>query len=69
MKKALRSKIGLNDFEEYQSTNATLEELEKQNSYFVNGLDKMTSPKEDIKVDDIHDQQSDESEDIIDLFD
>ena len=69
VKKALRSKIGLNDFEEYQSTNATLEELEKQNSYFVNGLDKMTSQKEDIKVDDIHDQQSDESEDIIDLFD
>ena len=33
--KALRSKIGIDDLEEYKTSKATLEELKKQNSYFV----------------------------------
>lgn len=37
-KKALRSEIGLNDLEEYQTEKATFEELDKQNSYFINEL-------------------------------
>ncbi len=33
--KALRSKIGIDDLEEYKTSKATLEELKMQNSYFV----------------------------------
>ena len=33
--KTLRSKIGIDDLEEYKTSKATLEELKMQNSYFV----------------------------------
>ena len=33
--KALRSKIGIDDLEEYKTSKATLDELKKQNSYFI----------------------------------
>ena len=36
--KALRSSIGIEDLEEYESSKATLEELQMQNSYFVADL-------------------------------
>jgi hypothetical protein len=36
--KALTSKIGFDDLEEYKTDCATFEELKKQNSYFVKGL-------------------------------
>lgn len=36
--KALRSEIGINDLDEYKSSKATFEELQLQNSYFVNDL-------------------------------
>ena len=37
-KKALRSPVGLDDLPEYATERATMEELERQNSYFVNDL-------------------------------
>lgn len=37
-KKALRSKYGIEDLPEYETTKASFEELKKQNSYFVNDL-------------------------------
>ena len=37
-KKALRSPVGLDDLPEYETERATMEELERQNSYFVNDL-------------------------------
>ena len=36
--KALKSNFGLNDLPEYQSEKATFEELQEQNSYFMNDL-------------------------------
>lgn len=36
--KALRSKYGLNDLEEYKTEKATFSELKTQNSYFINDL-------------------------------
>lgn len=36
--KALRSKVGIEDLDEYKSTKATVEELQMQNSYFVADL-------------------------------
>lgn len=36
--KSLRSSLGLNDLEEYKTEKATFEELQQQNSYFVNDL-------------------------------
>ena len=36
--KTLRSKIGINDLEEYESSRATMDELKKQNSYFIADL-------------------------------
>jgi hypothetical protein len=36
--KALRSKVGINDLEEYKTERATFEELKKQNSYFITDL-------------------------------
>ena len=38
MEKTLRSDLGLADLEEYVTEKATFEELQKQNSYFVNDL-------------------------------
>ena len=35
---ALKSKLGLNDLEEYATEKATFEELKKQNSYFIHDL-------------------------------
>ena len=37
-KRALRSDIGICDLEEYETEKATLQELESQNSYFINDL-------------------------------
>lgn len=39
--KALRSKIGINDLQEFENERATFEELEKENSYFFNDLTKL----------------------------
>ena len=39
--KALQSKVGINDLEEYKTERATFEELKKQNSYFITDLTKM----------------------------
>ena len=36
--KSLRSRMGFDDLEEYQSSKATFEELKKQNSYFIADL-------------------------------
>ena len=36
--KTLRSKIGINDLEEYESSRATMDELKMQNSYFITEL-------------------------------
>ena len=36
--KALRSPVGLDDMPEYKTERATFEELNQQNSYFVNDL-------------------------------
>ena len=35
---AKRTDIGLNDYMEYATEKATVEELKMQNSYFINGL-------------------------------
>lgn len=40
-KKALRSKVGLNDMPEYNSERATFEELKQQHSYFIKDLSKL----------------------------
>ena len=37
-KKALRSRIGLNDVSKYSAVKASLAELKSQNSYFINDL-------------------------------
>ncbi len=39
--KALRSKIGIDDLQEFKNERATFEELEKENSYFFNDLTKL----------------------------
>lgn len=39
--KSLKSSIGLDDLEEYATEKATMEELQKQNSYFINDLMKI----------------------------
>ena len=44
-KKALKSKIGIDDVKEYAGQKATLGELKKQNSYFINDLLKYYSFK------------------------
>lgn len=49
--KALRSPIGINDLEEYSSSKATFEELEKQNSYFINDLSHKKIALDDKKID------------------
>ena len=36
--KTLKSKVGLNDLEEYATEKATFDELQMQNSYFINDL-------------------------------
>ena len=36
--KSLRSRMGFDDLEEYQSSKATFDELKKQNSYFIADL-------------------------------
>ena len=36
--KTLNSKVGINDLEEFENTKATLEEMQKENSYFFNDL-------------------------------
>ena len=38
MTKSLRSSVGFDDLEEYQTSKATLDELKMQNSYFVADL-------------------------------
>ena len=38
--KAINSPIGLNDLEEFNSERATIEELQSENSYFINDLMK-----------------------------
>lgn len=38
--KAINSSIGINDLEEFQSERATIEELQSENSYFINDLMK-----------------------------
>ena len=35
---AKKSKVGLNDYLEYAAEKASVEELKKQNSYFINSL-------------------------------
>lgn len=42
VKKSLASPIGLNDIEEYEHEKATLDELNRQNSYFINELMEYT---------------------------
>lgn len=37
---AKKTKIGLNDYIEYETERATVEELKMQNSYFINALYK-----------------------------
>ena len=37
---AKKSNIGLNDYLEYETENASVEELKMQNSYFINALYK-----------------------------
>ena len=39
-KKSLDSKMGINDFKEYESVRATIDELDQQNSYFIRELIK-----------------------------
>lgn len=39
--KALKSRLGLDDLEEYKTTKATFEEMDLQNSYFFNDLNKI----------------------------
>ena len=39
--KALKSSIGLDDLQEYATEKATMEELQQQNSYFINDLMKI----------------------------
>jgi hypothetical protein len=36
--KSLRSRMGFDDLEEYQSSKAAFDELKKQNSYFITDL-------------------------------
>ena len=36
--KSVNCPIGLNDFEEYKTEKASIDELAKQNSYFINDL-------------------------------
>ena len=38
--RARKTTIGLDDYEEYMTTKASVEELKKQNSYFINSLYK-----------------------------
>ena len=40
-KKKLRSKLGINDLEEYSSVKATMEELDSQHSYFIEQLNNI----------------------------
>ena len=40
---AKKAKIGLNDYREYLTEKASIEELKMQNSYFINALYKDTS--------------------------
>ena len=44
--KALRSSVGIDDLEEYQTSKATLEELKMQNSYFI--LDLVQKQENDV---------------------
>ena len=46
-KAALRKKKGLVDYPSYESERATLEELEKQNSYFIRDLTSNFNIKDD----------------------
>ncbi|MCR4874456.1 MAG: hypothetical protein K5923_01770, partial [Clostridia bacterium] len=38
--RARQTKVGLDDYEEYMETKASVEELKMQNSYFINSLYK-----------------------------
>jgi len=38
--RARQTKVGLDDYEEYMETKASVDELKMQNSYFINSLDK-----------------------------
>lgn len=49
--KALRSNIGIEDLEEYSSSKATFDELEKQHSYFINDLTRKKIDLDDKKID------------------
>lgn len=44
--KALRSKLGINDLEEFESIKATFEEMASMNSYFFNDLNQLRFDKE-----------------------
>ncbi|MGN0812365.1 MAG: hypothetical protein ACI4MQ_02520, partial [Candidatus Coproplasma sp.] len=44
--KALRSPVGINDLDEFQSEKATFDEMQRENSYFFNDLNSMRNREE-----------------------
>ena len=49
--KVLRSPVGINDLPEYETEKATFEEMQAQNSYFVNALFKGLKNDDETKTD------------------
>ena len=44
-KKSLKSRFGLDDLQEYESTQATIDELKLQHSYWIDKLDDVLEDK------------------------
>ena len=45
--KALRSALGIEDLQSYETEKATMEELKQQNSYWINDLEKIQKGEEE----------------------